>query len=425
MNSGLRWLIALTFLWLVSISPLSATTYPLMSGLAIEVTVGFGALVATTVLCWVLLRQIDPRGDGFPGPASKAWAFGFYWLGCLCFPFGFFSAAGRINNDGYLLLTCQPQPGDLLLTLGFLWTGYGLRQGRPWAPRAATLAGLVALALTIIVIGNAPLPADRTAWADALPLTLAGFLAAAIVLYIALLGHLRQLTWDGAEGSTRGFGWAARWLALLTFITLVAPTSEPLPLPPSDAAAEPPSMSPPPEPLPTLEAHGSAQLPPADQRFQRDIILANGSADEALAPEQLVAARRHFSGFQCHDKTLILFHHRERPGKLLASRCYGDGQVTTEFPAMLVWQGQQWRPVRDLDEQGFAYRSGTLTAVSDRNDDGRLELWLEGTLCDCPSPHGDAAREATCACRGTTVVELWANGMAPTSFGSGRRGEPR
>lgn len=177
------------------------------------------------------------------------------------------------------------------------------------------------------------------------------------------------------------------------------------------------------------------QSAPEPARFAATRIReGTGELLSALEWKQL---RHRLAASGCESNDMLAYLRADRANALVVSNCYrqpiGDdtreelGWAHSEFPIVFLKTSEGLAEVNGLDAFGFMYESGSLVAVTDLDDDGDLELWLEGAICECDGEidaeqHSETAGDkdndsatfahevsgggSACACDGFSVVEL-------------------
>jgi hypothetical protein len=124
-----------------------------------------------------------------------------------------------------------------------------------------------------------------------------------------------------------------------------------------------------------------------------------------IAPAQLPALLKIIADTGCRDGDFTLY---SRPGRatsaVVADRCaIGEGATPPEYPLVVLVSDSAVKEI-DLANHGFMYESGRILAYTDADNNGLVEFWLRGSVCEC---EGDAKAEGqqACDCEATIVVE--------------------
>lgn len=104
---------------------------------------------------------------------------------------------------------------------------------------------------------------------------------------------------------------------------------------------------------------------------------------------------------QCDDTEVTIYiNSNSKDQKELAITNCRLNNDSYEYPLVYILNKEKIYPIVNLNNYSFMYESGKIVNVTDVNDDGNFELWLEGDVCECDDPS-----EKNCNCNGITVIE--------------------
>ncbi len=148
----------------------------------------------------------------------------------------------------------------------------------------------------------------------------------------------------------------------------------------------------------------NAQKSLEQERFAA-IEIQNGNELPQYVPrERLGAVANILQTRGCDtDHMSVLHKANKRNLVIIASGCdlpiRPTAPTVLEFPRAISISDYGVREI-DLSSHGFMSQSGRIEAISDLNNNGRVEFWLSGSICECDGDQGEA-----CDCDGTVVVE--------------------
>lgn len=124
-----------------------------------------------------------------------------------------------------------------------------------------------------------------------------------------------------------------------------------------------------------------------------------------VAPAQLPALLKVIADTGCRDGDFTLY---SRPGRatraVVADRCaIGEGATPPEYPLVVLVSDSAVREI-NLANHGFMYESGRILAYTDVDNNGLVEFWLRGSVCECEGG-AKAEGQQACDCEATIVVE--------------------
>lgn len=104
---------------------------------------------------------------------------------------------------------------------------------------------------------------------------------------------------------------------------------------------------------------------------------------------------------RCNDTAVDIYSNSSigDQSELAITNCYLE-KDSYEYPLVYKINKEKIYPIVNLHDYSFMYESGGIFNVSDLNNDGNFELWLQGDVCECDDPD-----EKNCDCNGISVVE--------------------
>lgn len=85
---------------------------------------------------------------------------------------------------------------------------------------------------------------------------------------------------------------------------------------------------------------------------------------------------------------------------IIVTGCQLPTIASSDYPTVISVNKNRVKEV-DLSGSGFMYQSGKISAISDLNNNGYVEFWLSGAICECDG----LAEGDICDCNGTMIVE--------------------
>lgn len=156
---------------------------------------------------------------------------------------------------------------------------------------------------------------------------------------------------------------------------------------------------------------GQLRTPPGEAVFLTDVIKGKQSLYKYISRQQANEAWKIFKKHKCESSVLIVYFKEGAAEKLVVFDCKRVLQPKTseyeevidiEFPIMVSAGNSGVHELSNLLDYGFMYGTGELKAVTDLNHNGHVELWLDGSVCECD---GEYEENEPCECAGTSVVE--------------------
>lgn len=142
---------------------------------------------------------------------------------------------------------------------------------------------------------------------------------------------------------------------------------------------------------------------PMGKEFDKATVNSEGGFNNLLSDGLIEKVHKVFNGHG-HDCNLYpaqIYYKQDVVEKIVETSCFDQRNGFSEYPVILSISDDSVRELAEMNKYGFMYQSGSLKAVTDSNNNGRLELWLEGAICEC-----DGEDNEPCDCTGTTVVEV-------------------
>lgn len=158
---------------------------------------------------------------------------------------------------------------------------------------------------------------------------------------------------------------------------------------------------------------------PAGDVFDEHRLSISNELNKAVGQSLAQKLRNILRKNNCTNEHVQLYSKSGIPEKLLVTECFRlitaaskdtEAVREVEYPIMFALMGGQLHELVRLNDYAFMYESGTLMAVTSLNQDGNLQLWLDGYVCE-----NDGESEAVLPgskpepvsdCRGTRVVEI-------------------
>jgi sugar lactone lactonase YvrE len=113
-----------------------------------------------------------------------------------------------------------------------------------------------------------------------------------------------------------------------------------------------------------------------------------------FSPERFEEILSALNSSPCGQGKLSIFRKEGRHKQLILS----DG-CNAEYPAIISVNDTRVKII-DLSSYQFMYESGIITAITDINNNGEVEFWLEGTIAEC-----EPVDEEKCESQGSIIVE--------------------
>ncbi|BBB68261.1 hypothetical protein UNDYM_4008 [Undibacterium sp. YM2] len=171
---------------------------------------------------------------------------------------------------------------------------------------------------------------------------------------------------------------------------------------------------------------------PEAEKFDVAVLEDRALLSQYLNPAQRQQALALLKNQHCESQKISVYFKKDVAEKLLVSDCYylvspgqdgNPGWYDTDYGIMLVVDKTGVVELKDITQFKFMYESSKLSAVTSLNKNGRLQLWLDGLICENDGADDDedtaasnaASTSASAAsqhksplagCWSTTVVEI-------------------
>ncbi|MFZ6679776.1 hypothetical protein [Undibacterium sp. Tian12W] len=174
---------------------------------------------------------------------------------------------------------------------------------------------------------------------------------------------------------------------------------------------------------------------PTAEKFDIAVLEDRALLSQYLNPAQRQQALAQLKNQHCESQKISVYFKKDVAEKLLVSDCYylvspgqdgNPGWYDTDYGIMLAVDKTGVVELKDITQFKFMYESSKLSAVTSLNKNGRLQLWLDGLICendgaDDNDDEGDAAasnaastpasaasqhKSSLAGCWSTTVVEV-------------------
>lgn len=139
---------------------------------------------------------------------------------------------------------------------------------------------------------------------------------------------------------------------------------------------------------------------PPGAAFDKLTVSGKEDLNKQLSSRLSEQVQNMVSKHGCETFPLDVYHKQGTDEKIIQTSCFDQKNTANEYPVTFVSTSVSIRELAEMYRYGFMYQSGVLKAVTDINNNGHLELWLEGAICEC-----DGEDNEPCDCTGTTVVE--------------------
>lgn len=157
------------------------------------------------------------------------------------------------------------------------------------------------------------------------------------------------------------------------------------------------------------------------EKFVRVELPSDPDWRQHVRPELVSALTKILAGNECTKSGFSIY---SKPGKAVRAIVGTDceareaGHVLSDYPLVIAVTDTEVRRI-DLSRQEFMYRSGTIEAFTDTDNNGLIEVWLTGAICECDG-EGTEGETQDCNCQGTAVVEATrASGAEAAAASSG------
>jgi len=124
-----------------------------------------------------------------------------------------------------------------------------------------------------------------------------------------------------------------------------------------------------------------------------------------IPPARLEAFLKIVADTGCRGGDFTLYG---KPGRatraVVADRCtIGEGATPPEYPLVVLVSEGAVKEI-NLASHGFMYESGRILAYTDVDNNGLVEFWLRGSVCNCETGAKTQGQQG-CDCESTIVVE--------------------
>ena len=144
------------------------------------------------------------------------------------------------------------------------------------------------------------------------------------------------------------------------------------------------------------------------EKFSEIKLEKNTDWSKHIPPDQLADFLKLLADSGCTKGDSSVFTKQGKTANVIVtSDCRAsEGAATSTFaqyPQVIV-VGQHGVKAIDLSQHGFMYESGKIDAFTDINNNGLIEIWLSGSICECDGEAKPGA-DKDCDCHGIVVVE--------------------
>ncbi|MFZ6653933.1 hypothetical protein [Undibacterium sp. TJN19] len=169
----------------------------------------------------------------------------------------------------------------------------------------------------------------------------------------------------------------------------------------------------------TAEEEQGMQFAPEAEKFASDMVEGQAGLRKYLTATQAKQVTAMLKGQHCDSQKMTVYYQQAVAEKLLVSDCnyeieaaYGNtpAYYDIEYNIMLAVSKDQIHELKNVRAYKFMYESGSLAAVTNLNKNGRLQLWLDGTVCENDNSQDMPAianlNDPVAECEATTIVEI-------------------
>ncbi|BBB62191.1 hypothetical protein UNDKW_3918 [Undibacterium sp. KW1] len=173
---------------------------------------------------------------------------------------------------------------------------------------------------------------------------------------------------------------------------------------------------------------------PEAEKFDIAVLEDRALLSQYLNPAQRQQALALLKNRHCESQKISVYFKKNVAEKLLVSDCYylvspgkdgNPGWYDTDYGIMLAVDKTGVVELKDIAQFKFMYESSKLSAVTSLNKNGRLQLWLDGLICEndgaddnddedaaasnaasTPASAASQHRSSLAGCWSNTVVEV-------------------
>ncbi|MFZ6713310.1 hypothetical protein [Undibacterium sp. TC9W] len=156
---------------------------------------------------------------------------------------------------------------------------------------------------------------------------------------------------------------------------------------PAQASASAPALT----KLPGVRDEPGLLPAPAAEKFDLAVLEDRTLLSQYLNPAQRQQALALLKNQHCESQKISVYFKKDVAEKLLVSDCYylvspgkdgNPGWYDTDYGIMLAVDKTSVVELKDIAQFKFMYESSKLSAVTSLNKNGRLQLWLDGLICE-------------------------------------------
>lgn len=199
---------------------------------------------------------------------------------------------------------------------------------------------------------------------------------------------------------------------------------------PTQAAASAPAVT----KLPGVRDEPGLLPAPEAEKFDVAVLEDRTLLSQYLNPAQRQQALTLLKNQHCESQKISVYFKKDVAEKLLVSDCFylvspgqdgNPGWYDTDYGIMLAVDKTGVVELKDITQFKFMYESSKLSAVTSLNKNGRLQLWLDGLICEndgaddnddedaaasnaasTPASAASQHKSPLAGCWSTTVVEI-------------------